>query len=103
MITYALQKAAILEAKKRGAREYDLFGIAPEGDKYHPLSGLSRFKLGFGAKRVNRMGCWDYPLSKAADEFFIEEQTGKPTILNSLWSIARSYKHFFKELSSFIS
>ena len=75
MPTYALQKAAILEAKRKGAREYDLFGIAPEGDDYHPLSGLSRFKLGFGATRVNRMGCWDYPLSDKADDFFIEEQS----------------------------
>ncbi|MDY5932177.1 MAG: peptidoglycan bridge formation glycyltransferase FemA/FemB family protein [Candidatus Ornithospirochaeta sp.] len=75
MPTYALQMRAMMEAKSRGAREYDLFGIAPEGEMNHPLSGLSRFKLGFGGRRVSRMGCWDYPLSDKAELFFAEEQS----------------------------
>ncbi|MCI7455442.1 MAG: peptidoglycan bridge formation glycyltransferase FemA/FemB family protein [Spirochaetales bacterium] len=75
MPTYALQMAAIREAKKNGAREYDMFGVAPKGEENHPLSGLSRFKLGFGGKRVKRMGCWDYPLKKEeAERFFLEER-----------------------------
>ena len=48
MPTYALQMAAISEAKRNGAREYDMFGVAPKGEENHPLSDLSRFKLGFG-------------------------------------------------------
>ena len=75
MPTYALQMAAIKEAKRNGAREYDMFGVAPEGEEHHPLSGLSRFKLGFGGKRVKRMGCWDYALKKEeAERFFLEER-----------------------------
>lgn len=75
MPTYALQMAAMMEAKKNGAKEYDMFGVAPEGEENHPLSGLSHFKLGFGGKRVKRMGCWDYPLKKEeAERFFLEER-----------------------------
>lgn len=76
MSTYALQFAAMLRAKELGADVYDLFGIAPPDEKSHPLSGLSRFKLGFGGECVERMGCWDYPLDKEKSEnFFIEEAT----------------------------
>ena len=76
MSTYALQKAAIMLSKEKGAKEYDLFGIAPEGEENHPLSGLSRFKLGFGGRRVKRVGCWDYPLKKdEAELFFLEERS----------------------------
>lgn len=75
MPTYALQMEAIREAKKNGAKEYDMFGVAPEGEENHPLSGLSRFKLGFGGRRVKRMGCWDYPLENdKAEIFFLEER-----------------------------
>ncbi len=75
MSTYALQKNAMLLAKSMGAREYDLFGVAPKGEENHPLSGLSRFKFGFGGKRIKRMGCWDYPLDiDRAESFFAEER-----------------------------
>ena len=76
MSTYALQFAAMLRAKELGAEVYDLFGIAPPDEKSHPLSGLSRFKLGFGGECIERMGCWDYPFDKEKSEnFFIEEAT----------------------------
>lgn len=75
MSTYALQKNAMMMAKQMGAKEYDLFGVAPKGEENHPLSGLSRFKFGFGGKRVKRMGCWDYPLDiNRAEAFFAEER-----------------------------
>lgn len=76
MSTYALQFAAMLRAKELGARTYDLFGIAPPNQRHHPLSGLSRFKLGFGGELIERMGCWDYPLDSVKCEgFFVEEAT----------------------------
>ena len=43
MGTYALQWEAIRRAKKRGCREYDLFGIAPNADSSHPMHGLYRW------------------------------------------------------------
>lgn len=73
MSTYALQAEAIKLAKELGATEYDFFGIAPPDEDNHPLSGLSRFKLGFGGSRIERMGCWDYPLKAEAELFFAQE------------------------------
>ncbi len=75
MSTYMLQKEAMLRARSLGANTYDMFGIAPSGELNHPLSGLSRFKLGFGGYRVSRMGCWDYPLSEKAERFYSEERS----------------------------
>ncbi len=76
MSTYMLQKEAMLKAKAMGASIYDMFGIAPSGEMNHPLSGLSRFKLGFGGYRIERMGCWDYPLSpERADRLYSEERS----------------------------
>lgn len=60
MAPYALQAAAMRDARTRGATEYDLFGIPPTDDPNHPMHGLYRFKTGFGGDRVHRHGAWDY-------------------------------------------
>lgn len=62
MATYALQWEAIKIAKARGCTEYDMFGIAPNANSSHPLSGLYKFKIGFGGQLYHSLGCWDYPL-----------------------------------------
>ncbi len=62
MPAYALQWEAIKYAKEKGCTEYDLFGIPPENDPAHPMSGLYRFKTGFGGEILHRPGCWDLPL-----------------------------------------
>jgi len=62
MPAYALQWEAIKYAKEKGCSEYDLFGIPPEDDPEHPMSGLYRFKTGFGGDILHRPGCWDLPL-----------------------------------------
>ena len=64
MSTYALQWAAILEAKKNNCFEYDMFGIAPKPDPSHPMYGLYKFKNGFGGDIFHQLGCWDYPLDE---------------------------------------
>ncbi|MFA6528955.1 MAG: peptidoglycan bridge formation glycyltransferase FemA/FemB family protein [Candidatus Gracilibacteria bacterium] len=53
MAPYLLQWTAMLEAKVRGCKSYDLFGIAPDGAKNHPWQGITDFKLKFGGMRVN--------------------------------------------------
>ncbi len=53
MAPYALQWHAIREAKRRDCKSYDFFGIAPEGDAKHVLSGVTQFKTRFGGKRVD--------------------------------------------------
>ncbi|HTH13945.1 MAG TPA: peptidoglycan bridge formation glycyltransferase FemA/FemB family protein [Spirochaetia bacterium] len=59
MAPYALQWAAMVDSRNRGATEYDLFGIPPTDDPQHPMHGLYRFKNGFGGDRVHRHGAWD--------------------------------------------
>jgi lipid II:glycine glycyltransferase (peptidoglycan interpeptide bridge formation enzyme) len=59
MAPYALQWAAMVDSRNRGAVEYDLFGIPPTDDPAHPMHGLYRFKNGFGGDRVHRHGAWD--------------------------------------------
>ena len=61
MAAYRLQWEAVVRAKKAGCEEYDMFGTSPHPYDTHPMSGLFRFKKGFGAKLFHRMGCWDYP------------------------------------------
>ena len=68
MAPYVLQWEAIQHAKELGCTEYDFWGVAPKGEvgvsdeslqKFHTLSwkgdhtlsGVTRFKAGFGGKR----------------------------------------------------
>lgn len=53
MAPYLVQWEAIKEAKKRGCKHYDFLGIAPEGAKGHPWSGVSEFKKKFGGRTVH--------------------------------------------------
>lgn len=61
MAPYALQLAAVSEAKAAACVDYDLFGTAPRPNPGHPMHGLYRFKTGFGGSLFHRQGCWDYP------------------------------------------
>jgi len=71
MATYALQWKAMSIARERGCIEYDMFGVAPCPDPSHPLSGLYRFKTGFGGELFHRLGCWDYPIDIEKYEYFV--------------------------------
>ncbi len=51
MAPYLLQWEAMRDAKARGCIEYDLFGVAPDGDDQHPWAGITRFKSQFGGTR----------------------------------------------------
>lgn len=59
MAPYALQWAAIEEAKALGCASYDLFGVSPRPDPDHPMYGLYAFKSGFGGRMLHRQGSWD--------------------------------------------
>lgn len=55
---------AILNAKDRGIKAFDLFGIAPpNADSSHPWYGFSSFKEKFGGEVVEYAGTWDLSLS----------------------------------------
>ena len=46
--THLFQWEIIKDAKSRGCKFYNFWGIAPEEKKNHPMAGLSLFKKGFG-------------------------------------------------------
>lgn len=53
MAPYALQWHAIQHSKAQGCSQYDLFGVAPEGNQKHPWQQVSEFKAKFGGKVVS--------------------------------------------------
>lgn len=56
---YLIQWEAIKEAKKRGFKRYNFWGVAPEGDNDHRFSGLSLFKRGFGGSNFEYLHAQD--------------------------------------------
>ncbi|GAG70573.1 unnamed protein product [marine sediment metagenome] len=61
-VSYLLQWEAIKEAKRRGCRKYNFWGIAPEVRRKHPWAGLTLFKMGFGGYRKEYVKTQDLPL-----------------------------------------
>lgn len=59
MAPYLLQWESMQEAKKRGYKEYDLWGVDVK-----KWPGLTRFKRGFGGKNVSHIGAYDYVYKK---------------------------------------
>lgn len=53
----------IKEAKNRGLKQYNFWGIAPEGKPNHPWQGLSFYKMGFGGSARRWLPTRDIPIS----------------------------------------
>jgi len=63
--SYLLQWEAIREAKKRGMKWYNFWGIAPtNASKKHPFFGITHFKKGFGGQQLDILHCHDFIISK---------------------------------------
>lgn len=62
--SYLLQWEAIREAKKRGCKIYNFWGIASDESRHHPWAGLTLFKMGFGGQKKEYLKTQDLPLSK---------------------------------------
>jgi lipid II:glycine glycyltransferase (peptidoglycan interpeptide bridge formation enzyme) len=63
--SYLIQWEVMREAKKRGMKWYNLWGIAPtDASKEHPFHGITHFKKGFGGQERQLVHCQDLPLSK---------------------------------------
>lgn len=62
MAPHLLQWASITRAKEKGYAKYDFFGVAPQRQAPHPWDGITRFKEGFGGRRVSYPGAYDYVL-----------------------------------------
>lgn len=62
--SYLLQWEAIKEAKNRGLKYYNFWGIAPENASLdHPFKGITHFKRGFGGFQRDLLPCQDLPIS----------------------------------------
>ncbi len=55
--------AAIKEAKSRGCKEFNFWGVSPSEKNNHPWAGLSRFKRGFGGDERKYLRAQDLPLT----------------------------------------
>ncbi len=72
---YAIIWHVIKDAKKRGYKVLDLWGVAPKDAKNHPWYNLSIFKRGFGGREVKMMHAYDL-------------------VINPLWHLTRLYEKF---------
>lgn len=61
--SYAMLWQAIEEAKRRGCKIFDLWGIAPTENSRHRFAGVTLFKKGFDGKRIDYLHAQDLPLS----------------------------------------
>lgn len=59
MAPYALHWAILQDAAVRGFELYDWWGTAPVGSENHRLSGVTRFKMGFGGETKESPGTFD--------------------------------------------
>ncbi|OGG24568.1 hypothetical protein A3A79_05280 [Candidatus Gottesmanbacteria bacterium RIFCSPLOWO2_01_FULL_43_11b] len=61
--SYTTQWEAIREAKYRGKKLYNFWGIAPEDKLNHPWRGITLFKKGFGGREIKYIHAQDLPIS----------------------------------------
>jgi lipid II:glycine glycyltransferase (peptidoglycan interpeptide bridge formation enzyme) len=59
MASYAIHWQMMKDARDAGCLEYDFYGIAPEGQPFHPYAKFSQFKSRFGGRKVNPAGAHD--------------------------------------------
>ncbi len=60
MSTYLIQWEAILRAKQRGKRIYDLWGAPDVLAESDSMWGVYRFKRGLGGEFISTLGAWDF-------------------------------------------
>jgi lipid II:glycine glycyltransferase (peptidoglycan interpeptide bridge formation enzyme) len=60
--SYLIQWEAIKEAKRRGLKNYNFWGVVENAPK-HPWAGLSFFKQGFGGNGRTLLHCQDLPIT----------------------------------------
>lgn len=75
MAPYALHAHAIRDAIQAGYRYYNFGGISPQGADRHSLTGVTRFKMGFGGEHILYPGTFDIVLNNAG---YMAYQMGRP-------------------------
>lgn len=88
MPNHLMQWRMIEWARESGCRVYDFRGVSPrrDADPDDHLSGLNRFKEGFGAQFVEYIGEWDLPFSAP---WYWLWTTGKPRVVSILKALKR--------------
>lgn len=81
MPNYLLQWSVISKAKSLGCTAYDLWGAPDIFEPEDPMWGVYKFKAGFNAQVVRRIGAWDFVLKPT---FYQIYTTFLPKILNVL-------------------
>jgi len=62
-VSHGVQWLAIRDAKKRGMKTYNFWGIAPDNAPNHPWNGITVFKKGFGGSDRTYLHAHDLPVS----------------------------------------
>ena len=52
------------DAKEKGLKHVDLWGVAPEDQPDHKWAGFTAFKKSFGGREIAYPGTWDLPVKK---------------------------------------
>ena len=52
------------DAKEKGLKHVDLWGVAPEDQPNHKWAGFTAFKKSFGGREIAYPGTWDLPVKK---------------------------------------
>ncbi len=85
--TVALLTTAIFDAKEKGLKNFDFWGIAPDNaPSDHPWAGFTEFKKSFGGKAVHYAGTHDIILNKS-----------KYRLYQRLRKLNRLKRHFVRE------
>lgn len=58
----ALLNFLIFDAKGKGLKIFDFFGVSPISATKHPWAGYSAFKRSFGGRDVRLSGTWELPI-----------------------------------------
>jgi len=74
---HVLQWYSIQEGRRRGLKQYNFWGIAPEGKNKHPFAGITIFKKGFGGRAINYLHAQDCPLSFGYKKMWLVETIRK--------------------------
>lgn len=62
--TVAILATALFDAKEKGLKNFDFWGIAPDGaPSSHPWAGFTQFKKSFGGHEVHYAGTYDIILN----------------------------------------
>ncbi len=82
----------ILDAKAKGLKYVDLFGIAPEDQPDHEWAGFTKFKKSFGGRSVEYPGTWDIPVNVLGYRAYGYAYRARPALKKALGTAQKTAK-----------